>query len=270
VYASRSQLAARTVLSAAAPYLGGLVVAQIGGPTTAAFSVTTSLTVVAVHLGIRKNLVDNQLQAITGAAGSVALAAVLLSVGERTQLAGVLTVLAVGSALLALQRRGRGAAVVVSAASVAGSYWSLLPEGRVVELATLPVAFVWCLVGIVALRRTTLRSFPLLGPGLLLASVPSVIELLFTGQTLLRTLLLVAVATAVALVGARHRLLTPIIVGVSTALAAAITQVGPWAIGLPRWLTLGCAGVALLLAGARFETLRERLNSTGAKLIALR
>jgi hypothetical protein len=258
------------VLSAVVPYLGGLILAQFGAPSTAAYILTTTFAVACVYLGIRKKLDDNQLQAITAATGSVAFAAVLLSVGDRPRLAGVLAVLAVGAALLALQRRGRGAAVVVSAASAAGSYWSLLPEGQVVELATLPVSFVWCLVGVVALRRTRLRSFPLFGPGLLLASVPSVIELVFTGETLLRTLLLVAVATAVALVGARHRLFTPIIVGVSTALASAITQVGPWAVGLPRWLTLGCAGVTLLLAGARFETLRERLNSTGAKLLALR
>jgi hypothetical protein len=270
LWRKRGQLAAQTVLAATLPYLGGLIIVQIGGSTTTAFILTTAYAIAGVQLGIRKKLHDVQLQAVTAAAAVVALVTVFLSAGEPSRMAGVLGVLAAGSAVLALQHRGRGIAVVVSALAAAGCYWSLLPGGRVVELATLPVSIVWCIVGIVALRRTTLRSFILLGPGLLLASVPSVIAMIVNGETLVRTLLLLMVATLVAVIGARQRLLAPIIIGVSTAVASAFTQIGPWATGMPRWITLGSAGVALLLAGARFETLRERLNSSKAKLISLR
>ena len=270
LWRTRQQLATYGLLSATLPYLVGLNVVLFGGTTTAAFLLTTAAALGAVHLAVHKKLHERELQVVTASAASVALLALYFGAGEQLRLAGTLAVLAAGSALLALQHRGRALAIVVSASSAAGCYWSLLPDDAVVELATLPVAAIWTTLGIVALKRTNLRSFPTLGPGLLIASVPSVFELVVTGDTLLRSTLLVTVATLIAVLGARRRLSAPIMIGVVTALVSALTQIGPWAVGMPRWITLGCAGIALLLAGARFESLRERFNSTGAKLIALR
>jgi hypothetical protein len=258
------------VLAAALPYFAGLNVDLLGGTTTSAFVLTTTAAVTAVHLGVRKKLQDRELQTVTASAGSVALLALYFASGEPFRIAGILAVLAVGAALLALQHRGRIVAVVVSALSAAGCYWSLLPDEVVVEIATLPVATVWTALGVVVLKRTSMRSFPTLGPGLLIASVPSALELVVTGDTILRSTLLVTVGSTVAVLGARLRLSAPIMIGVVTALVSALTQIAPWAVGMPRWITLGCAGIALLLAGAKFETLRERFNATGAKLVSLR
>jgi hypothetical protein len=270
LWRTRQPLVAHGVLAAALPYFAGLNVDLLGGTTTAAFVLTTFAAVTAVHLGVRKKLQDRELQTVTLSAGSVALLALYFASGEPFRFAGILAVLALGAALLALQHRGRGVAVVVSALSAAGCYWSLLPDEVVVEIATLPVATVWTALGFVVLNRTSMRSFPALGPGLLIASFPSALELVVTGDTLLRSTLLVTVGSTVAVVGARLRLSAPILIGVFTALVSALTQIAPWAVGMPRWITLGCAGIALLLAGARFESLRERFNNTGAKLIALR
>ena len=267
---TRNPLAAYGVLAAALPYFVGLNVELFGGTTTAAFVFTTATAIAAVHLGVRKNLQDRELQTVSISAGSVVMLALYFASGEPFRIAGILAVLAIGAALLALQHRGRSVAGVVSALSAAGCYWSLLPNGLVVEIATLPVAVVWTALGVVVIKRTSMRSFPTLGPGLLIASVPSVLELVLSGETLLRSTLLVAVGTTLAVIGARQRLSTPIMIGVLTALVSALTQIAPWAVGIPRWITLGCAGIALLLAGAKFEALRERFNTTGAKLVSLR
>ena len=57
--------------------------------------------------------------------------------------------------------------------------------------------------------------------------------------------------------GAQLRLRSPLVVGAVTAAVIAVDQVFPVVARLPRWVTLGTAGVLLLIIGATFERRRR-------------
>ena len=88
------------------------------------------------------------------------------------------------------------------------------------------------------------------------------------GDDLKRPLLLGLVALVVLLVGARSRLQAPLVVGSFVLAIVTLTQIGPYVAALPRWVSIGGAGVLLLGLGATYERrlrdlagLRERLDS---------
>lgn len=153
----------------------------------------------------------------------------------------------------------RWAGLAVAAIATAAGWLALLAhlDVQVVEASSVPVGGVWCIVGVVAMRRESrLRSWPALGPGLAAAALPTVAVLMDGDPGLTRMVVLLVAGAAVAVVGGVVRQQAPLVVGVAAAVFAALTQVGPWAVGLPRWLSLGVVGAALLVAGARFESVR--------------
>jgi len=64
------------------------------------------------------------------------------------------------------------------------------------------------------------------------------------------------VAAAVLSVGAFRRWQSLVVLGAVAASVVALTQLGPVIASLPRYLTLGTVGVALLAVGARYEQRR--------------
>jgi uncharacterized membrane protein AbrB (regulator of aidB expression) len=86
------------------------------------------------------------------------------------------------------------------------------------------------------------------------------------GRGAARPLLLTAGALLVVLAGARARLQAPLVLGAVTLVALGVDAVWPVAAQLPRWATIGAAGLLLWLGAtaerrlARLRELRRRLQ----------
>src|SRR4029453_8082405 len=109
-------------------------------------------------------------------------------------------------------------------------------------------------------RPPQLSSWLACGPGLAAALLPS-LGLALEQDGLARPLLLTAGALLVVLVGARARLQAPLVLGAVTLVVLGVDAVWPVAAQLPRWATIGAAGLLLLWLGAtperRLGQLRE-------------
>jgi len=66
-------------------------------------------------------------------------------------------------------------------------------------------------------------------------------------------------ACAVLLVGVRRLLQAPLVLGGGVLAVDAVAQLWPYAQALPRWVTLGAAGLLLLVLGATYERRRREL-----------
>jgi uncharacterized membrane protein AbrB (regulator of aidB expression) len=75
-----------------------------------------------------------------------------------------------------------------------------------------------------------------------------------------RPLLLTGAALLAVLAGARARLQAPLVLGGGTLLVLGLDAVGPVAAQLPRWVTIGAAGLLLLWLGATAERRLARLR----------
>ncbi|SKC48128.1 SCO7613 C-terminal domain-containing membrane protein [Okibacterium fritillariae] len=105
-------------------------------------------------------------------------------------------------------------------------------------------------------RRPALRSWPALGPGLLVALVPSLLA--DYGQTTLPRIVLLGVAAiAVLLFGVLRKLQAPVIIGAVVLLLHGLAQLWPWISDLysaiPWWLWVGVGGILLIVVAATYE-----------------
>jgi len=195
---------------------------------------------------------------------SVTLVAVTL-VG--TAIAGGADALSIGLAVVAvvaaahvLRPSRRWVATGIASATALVLLWLRLWEGgvRAVEAFTLPAAALLLLAGWrLMVRHRALGSWPALGPGLLVAAAPSVVVAVMQ-EGVVRPLVLLGVAVMVTVLGAVYRLQAPLLVGAATAVIVAVDQVFPVVAQLPRWLSIGTAGVLLIVLGATFEHRRKQ------------
>lgn len=145
------------------------------------------------------------------------------------------------------------AALFVTASWVRLAVWEVGSP----EAYTLPVTLPALLVGRLRRRRdVTVSSWTAYGPGLAVTLVPSLFAA--WGDThWLRPLLLGVAALAVTLLGARHRLQAPLLLGGATLALVALHELAPYIAqvvdALPRWVPPALAGLALLAAGATYE-----------------
>jgi hypothetical protein len=91
----------------------------------------------------------------------------------------------------------------------------------------------------------------------------------FDDQTLTRPLLLGAVALGVLLVGSREQLQAPVVIGGAVLAIDALQLLAPFAAALPRWMTLGAAGLLLVTVGATYEQRRRDLARVRERFDAL-
>ncbi|MFE1590108.1 SCO7613 C-terminal domain-containing membrane protein [Streptomyces sp. NPDC058737] len=194
-------------------------------------------------------------EAAGAAAGLLALA---LAVTDPPMLALVLSlggVLAAGTALRP-QRRQAGwaaAALFLLAAWVRLTAWDVTTP----EAYTLPVTGPALVVGYLRRRRdTAVSSWTAYGAGLAVTLVPSLLAA-WDDQYWLRPLLLGVAALAVTLVGARHRLQAPLVLGAGVLALVTLHELAPYitqVVGaLPRWVPPALAGLVLLVLGATYE-----------------
>ena len=204
------------------------------------------------------------------AAALLATTAVVLAVGDVGWLSWTLA----GAALLALAdalHPDRRAVAAAGALLLSASSWVRLadagvtaPEPYVVPLALVALAF-----GHLRARRNPgTRSFAAYGPGLTALLVPSLLAS-FDDASLTRPLLVGGAALAVLLVGARERLQAPVLVGGLVLAVDALQLLAPYAAALPRWSTLGAAGLLLVAVGATYEQRRRDVDRLRDRFDAL-
>jgi hypothetical protein len=160
---------------------------------------------------------------------------------------------AVGYAALP-HRRG---VVTFAVVALTSASWLELDDAHVTTLEawTLPLAALLLAAGLWSHRELGDHTWLTAGPGMAVGLLPSA---LFTtvDDGVLRPLVTVSVAVLVLVVGALRRWQALVVLGAAAAIIIALTQLGPYAVHLPRYLTLGTLGVALLAVGARYEQRR--------------
>ena len=148
--------------------------------------------------------------------------------------------------------------------------WAWLAGANValLEAYTLPAAAAALIAGAVMWRgHPRGGSWLAFGPGIAVALLPSLVVTIDRGGVA-RPLLLTGGALLVVLAGARARLQAPLILGALTLLALGVEVLLPVAARLPRWVTIGAAGLVLLWLGAttdrrltQLRGLRQRLQN---------
>jgi hypothetical protein len=230
---------------------GGLV----GPHTQWALVVLAALTLVAVALWRRGHVEEIVLGLL---ATLVALTTVAVAVDRSwphaaAGAAAAYGLIAVGYAALPHRRTVLTLAVV----ALTSATWLELDHAGVTTLEawTLPLAALLLAAGMWSHRELGDHSWLTAGPGLAVALLPSA---LFTtvDDGVVRPLLTVTAAALVLAVGALRRWQALVVLGAAAAVVIAISQLGPYAVQLPRYLTLGTLGVALLAVGARYEQRR--------------
>ncbi|WLW56433.1 SCO7613 C-terminal domain-containing membrane protein [Streptomyces sp. YU58] len=192
----------------------------------------------------------------TGAAAG--LLAIGLAVTDPPLLALVLALCGVITAGTAVRpdRRPLGyaaTALFVLATWVRLASWDIATP----EAYTLPVTVPALLVGALRRRRDPrASSWIAYGPGLAATLVPS-LAAAWGDPGWTRPLLLGAAALAVTLLGARHHLQAPLLLGGSVLALVALHELAPYiaqvAGTLPRWVPPALAGLLLLALGATYE-----------------
>jgi len=113
----------------------------------------------------------------------------------------------------------------------------------------------------------TAPSWNVWGAPLLVGLAPSTLVLLDHSEPL-RLVLVVTVATACAVLGTMTHRQAPFLIGLGVLLTIAVSELGPYTLLIPRWVSLGTAGIVLLLLGSTYERrliqAREAVSWVGA------
>ena len=210
-----------------------------------------------------------EIEASAALAGTVAAAAAVDGSGS---LALHLTVAGVLVSASALVHPGRRAAGWAGGTLLAAASWVRLWDVGVTapEPYTLPSAVALLLVGLVHLRRDPRApTWPALGPGLLLATVPSLLWVL-EDPLGPRAVLLGLGCLALVLAGAHLRWSAPLVVGATVGATVVLRELAPYLAEVPQWALIGSAGTLLTVVGVTWERRLRDLRSTGAYLGRLR
>jgi hypothetical protein len=143
----------------------------------------------------------------------------------------------------------------LSGVLLTGSTWLRLSDENVStpEAYTLPPAVALLIYGALAHRRTPeLVSWRTYGPGLTVGLIPSLL-VTFDDDGLARALLLGGAALVVLLAGVASKLQAPLALGGGVLAVDVVIQIAPYADAVPRWVSIGAAGILLLSLGATFE-----------------
>jgi hypothetical protein len=248
----RATLAALS--SAAVIAEAGIIVAAAGyaaGPAGVAVTVAAGAMLVAGAL-VRRDALDGMMLEGVGWAGLLIGAGLGSASQPWLAVSLTLAVPAIGCAAL---RPGRDAYPMLAGATAVAATWAWLAAANVtlLEAYTLPAAAVVLALAALHYRsRPEVRSWPAYGAGLAIALGPSTVAAV-SQSGVVRPVVLTIAAVVCVLVGAVRRLRAPMELGAATLLVLGIDNVGPVVAQLPRWITLGVAGLLLLWLGATAE-----------------
>ena len=246
---------AAAVASATAP-LGLPANAYAVAAAAVALAAVTALLRARLELAVGSVAVGTALVAINLAASAPAPTAL-------PPLAPVLAVLGLTALAYGIRpHRGRIAWAGVLLCSAGNAVRMSAGDVAVVEAYSLPLAVLALVVGLVRLRRQPdSPSWLTVGPAVSAGLLPSAFATV-GDPSLTRPVVVLAIATAVMVAGIRLRWQAPFLSGALAACVVAVAQLAPYAVGVPRWVSLGAVGVALLVLGLRYE--RRRRNATQA------
>ncbi len=164
--------------------------------------------------------------------------------------------------------------VAASAAAVFGLVALTLHDVTPLELVTAPPALGLVALGVRALlRNPQARTWPTLGPGLALLTVPSLVYDLGDNE-LWRVVALGVAALALVVVGAVWKLQAPLVLGSVVLLLHGGAQLWPWISTayeyVPWWLWLGIGGALLIFLAARYESNMRALRTSFTAVTSLR
>ena len=141
------------------------------------------------------------------------------------------------------------------------------------ELVTVPLALGLLIHGWFRMRTTEVRSWPALGPGLIVLLVPSLLAD-YGSSPLWRIVALGVVSIAVVIAGLRLRWQAPFVLGSVVLIWHAVAQLWPWIRdaydAVPWWLWLGIGGTIMIALAARYERRIRNARTLVASISALR
>jgi len=205
-------------------------------------------------------------------AGLAFLFAVTSGSDDLADVALQCTIGAVAAAVVGLLDEDRPYLRWVAVGLVACAWVARLAASGVdtVEAYTAPFAVVLLAAGAWRLRtHPGVRSWNALAPGLAMALLPSLPQAL-GDPTSLRAALLGLVALLVLGAGAVLRWGAPVAAGAAVVLLLVLANVGPTALGLPRWILIALAGFVLLIVGTTWEKRVQEGRALVARLAELR
>lgn len=267
---------AAAALAAVAPACALRIGADLAGldrPWVGAVSLAGVLafTLSGVVLGWAKAILGHERWIGYGATLAIGGPLIVWGATSETWLSIDLTILAAGTAIVAIHERDRWIAALSSLFGLC-ALWVRLHDSDIAvpEAYTLPLAgVVLAFGGWTMWRSPALRSFPTIGPGLTLGLVPSFVLALRDPYTL-RGLLVGLGCLAFVAVGASRRWQAPFVLGALFGLTMVILGVGPYLRHVPpTWLVI-LAGAALLGAGISWERLARAGRRSWAQVTELR
>ena len=175
--------------------------------------------------------------------------------------------IAAGSYAVVAHRRWVG---VVATADLVLASWIAIGGAQVEtpEAYTGPAALGLLVIAIPALRSGA-RSWAAEGAAVGAALVPSALVVV-ADPTALRLVLVLAAATAVTVAGTFLHRQAPFVIGAGVLLVVTVGRLAPYAPLLPRWVTLGTAGLLLLVVGATYERRRQQAREAVAWVAQMR
>ncbi|WP_134742211.1 hypothetical protein [Nocardioides sp. 503] len=213
-----------------------------------------------------------ELEASAVLAGSLAAISSVLAAHDVGTAASVhLTVAGVLVTASGLLHRRRGAVVAGGALLFLATWVRLADLGvEAPEAYTLPLAVVLLLVGLHAVLGDDAASTAALTPGLVLATVPTLLWVLAGDPVSVRAVLLGAACLVLVLAGSRLRWSSPLVVGAGAGGLLVLRELAPYVAETPQWVLLGLAGTLLTVVGVTWERRLVELRQAGSYLERLR
>ena len=216
---------------------------------------------------------DHALGVEAAAAAAFAFGVPLAGTGGALWLGVAFAVLACASAAVAVRRSDRRWMQWLAAASSSAASWAILADAGVatVEAYTAPPALLLVCLAVARLHAwPDVSSWPVLGSGLGLLTVPTVAQLIDDPDDLTRLVVAVALGAVLVVAGRTWALQSPLVVGVTVCGVAALTQHAVVTEVVPRWMLLAAGGALLLWLSVSYEAQRRRLVLARRRLVAMR
>jgi hypothetical protein len=238
------------------PAVAGLLLALLGAT---AFTVAT----------LRAGRAEEWTAAACGPVLALAAAATSSAAGAWGQTAIQLGIVGVAAGAYAVVVSRRWVGIVAVGDLVVASWIAVGGAGiETPEAYTVPAAVGLLLIAVPALRAGA-ASWAAEAAAAGVALVPSALVVVAT-PTALRLFLVVTAAVLLTVAGTALHRQAPFLIGAGVLLVVAVGRLGPYAPLLPRWITLGAAGLLLLVVGATYEQRRQQAREAVAWVAQMR
>lgn len=251
--------------------IGGLVwsVSELAGVDTELRAAPVLLVLGLLAIALPRPELES---AAAGAALVASLAALETATDESLWLAIHLTLAGALVTTSAIVNSRRRLLAWPGGALLAAATWVRLWDVGVVqpEPYTLPTAAALVAVGLYRLSRADdAATAPTIGPGLVLATVPSLLWVLADPVTL-RAGVLGLACLLMLLTGVQLRWHAPVVVGSVVGGLVVLRELAPYALETPQWVVIGLAGTVLIACGVTWESRMRDLQQATAYLGRLR